>query len=53
VGITTHVLAASYFAHGQYAKAVANWYEIEEEHVTAALEFETRYDQTFHRLARA
>jgi uncharacterized protein (DUF433 family) len=43
VGITTHVLAASYFAHGQNAKAVADWYEIEAEHVMAAVEFETRY----------
>jgi uncharacterized protein (DUF433 family) len=43
VGITTYVLAAFYLANGQNAKTVANWYEIEEEHVMAAVEFETRH----------
>ncbi|HEV3165484.1 MAG TPA: DUF433 domain-containing protein [Isosphaeraceae bacterium] len=42
IGITTHVLAASYFANGQNAKAVASWYEIEEQHVMAAVEYEAR-----------
>jgi uncharacterized protein (DUF433 family) len=40
VGITTRVLAASYFANGQNAKTVAKWFEIEEAHVKAAVEFE-------------
>jgi uncharacterized protein (DUF433 family) len=43
VGITTYVLAASYLAHGQDARAVADWYEIEAEHVMAAVEFEARH----------
>ena len=40
-GITTHVLAASCFANGQDARAVADWYEIEEAHVRAAVAFES------------
>jgi uncharacterized protein (DUF433 family) len=40
VGITTYVLAASYYANGQDAKAVARWYEIDEAHVIAAVEYE-------------
>jgi uncharacterized protein (DUF433 family) len=43
VGITTYVLAAFYIANGRNAKTVVNWYEIEEEHVMAAVEFETRF----------
>jgi uncharacterized protein (DUF433 family) len=40
VGITTRVLADSYFANDQNAKAVSDWYEIEEDCVRAAVEFE-------------
>jgi uncharacterized protein (DUF433 family) len=40
IGITTHVLAASYYANGQNAKAVASWFEIKEIHVRAAVEYE-------------
>jgi uncharacterized protein (DUF433 family) len=43
IGITTHVLAASYVANAHNAKAVADWFSIEEEHVIAAVEFEKRY----------
>jgi uncharacterized protein (DUF433 family) len=43
VGITTYVLAAFYLANGRNARKVANWYEIEEKHVLAAVEFETRH----------
>jgi uncharacterized protein (DUF433 family) len=43
IGITTYVLAASYLANGRNAKRVANWYEIEEKHVLAAVEYETRH----------
>ncbi len=42
IGITTYVPAASYLANGRNAKRVANWYEIEEKHVMAAVEYETR-----------
>jgi uncharacterized protein (DUF433 family) len=42
IGITTYVLAASYLANGRNARRVANWYEIEEKHVMAAVEYETR-----------
>lgn len=41
IGITTQVLASSYFANGQNAKTVADWYEIEERHVIAAVNFES------------
>ncbi len=53
VAITTYVLAAFYLANGRNAKTVANWYEIEEEHVMAAVEFETLSDRDVRRLARA
>jgi uncharacterized protein (DUF433 family) len=43
VSITTYALAASYFGHGQNAKAVADWYEIKEQYVMAAVEFEARF----------
>lgn len=43
VGITTYVLAAFYLANGRNAKRVANWYEVEEKHVMAAVEYETRH----------
>ncbi|GAC1451127.1 MAG: DUF433 domain-containing protein [Isosphaeraceae bacterium] len=41
VGITTNVLASSYFANKGNVKAVARWFEIEESDVLAAVEFET------------
>jgi uncharacterized protein (DUF433 family) len=43
VGITTHVLAASYVANAHNAKAVAEWFSIEEKDVIAAVEFEKRF----------
>jgi uncharacterized protein (DUF433 family) len=43
VGITTHVLASSYFASNGDARAVARWFEVEEAHVNAAVDFETKY----------
>jgi uncharacterized protein (DUF433 family) len=53
VGITTYVLTAFYLANGRNAQKVANWYEIEEEHVLAAVEFETMNGRDVRRLARA
>jgi uncharacterized protein (DUF433 family) len=41
-GITTGVLAAAYRANDRDAALVARWYDVEEEHVLAAVEFEDR-----------
>jgi uncharacterized protein (DUF433 family) len=42
VGIATRVLAAAYEANGRDANRVADWFEIEPEHVIAAVSFESR-----------
>jgi uncharacterized protein (DUF433 family) len=42
VGIATRVLAAAYEANARDAKRVADWYEIEPNHVIAAVKFEDR-----------
>ena len=42
VGITTRVLSGSYYANDRSLKAVAGWFEIEEEHVAAAVDFESK-----------
>lgn len=39
-GISTSVLSRSYYANGEDAEAVANWFGIERRHVMAAVEFE-------------
>jgi len=41
-GITTRVLAAAYRANDRDAALVARWYDVEEKHVLAAVEFEDR-----------
>ena len=40
VGITTRVIAESYFANNQNVVTVSKWYEIEEEFVRAAVSYE-------------
>lgn len=39
--ITTRVLAASYLANAQNARAVADWFQVDEDSVRAAVEFES------------
>ena len=41
-GITTRVLAAAYRANDGETAVVARWYDVEEKHVLAAVEFEDR-----------
>lgn len=41
-GITTRVLAAAYRANDRDAALVARWYDVEEKHVLAAVDFEDR-----------
>jgi uncharacterized protein (DUF433 family) len=40
IGITTNVLSRSYYANGEDAETVAQWYGIAGRHVTAAVDFE-------------
>lgn len=42
-GIATIILSSAYYANGQDPRIVARWYNVGEEHVMAAVEFENRF----------